>query len=281
MWPRNHFGRVDVVRVGAHAVELWRGGHALEQVARVPLPRRGSLYDADALVEPLRAIGACSIGASVIAVLETAYVPVLLADTGGVLTHAAQIDALLQHRFGLAYGSPEHDATSWRLRWTHRFGDRHALGYGLAPEVEAALRKGAAGAGLAFTAWVPALAWGLERLSGRRRAARCPWWVWTEQDRSLAVHTNRGQVDALDPALQGATSAAGVERVVAAAVARAELAGVGAASDAAASIGIGCWQASERPSGVSARTRVFTVAGDTSKASAGVGSAHALGGAAG
>lgn len=280
MWPLDRFNRVDVVRVGAHAVELWRGGAVtLERVAHELLPRRGSLYDAGALVEPLRAIAGRVTGSRAIAVLESAYAPVLLADTGGVLTRTAQIDALFRHRFGLAYGSPGNDSASWRLRWAHRYGDRYALGYGLGSEAEAALRE----SGLAFTAWVPALAWGLERFARRRRALRCPWWVWTEQDRSLAVHVKRGRIDVLGPVLHGADTALGVEQWGGAAAARAGLKGLGVASNAAASerIGLGCWQVTELLSGPSARTQAFVVAGSAPPTVASVGSAHALGGVAG
>lgn|GEM_PF-1772022 len=272
MWPLDRFARsgfasADVVRIGAHAVELWRGGAgSMEQVASEALPSRGSLFDASALVEPLRAIAGRVTSRRAIAVLESAYAPVLLADTGGVLTGAAQVDALLRHRFGLAYGIPGRDAATWRVRWTHRYGDRYAMGYGLDPAVEAALLAGGTSADGIFTAWVPALDWSLSRFGRRRQAARCPWWVWTEQDRSLAVHLSGGQVDALDPALLEADSVTGIEGAIAAAAVRASL-HTSAASEVASPTGVGCWRVTERPSGSSVRLREFAVAGDSTSSS--------------
>ena len=267
MWPLDRFTSADVVRIGAHAVELWRGGAgSMEQVASETLPRRGSLFDASPLVEPLRAVVGRLTSRRAIALLESAYAPVLLADTGGVLTGAAQVDALLRHRFGLAYGIPGRDAAGWRVRWTHRYGDRYALGYGLDPTVEAALLEGAALANMTFTAWMPSLDWSLSRFGRRRRAAQCPWWVWTEQDRSLAVHVSDGQVDALDPALLEANSVTGIERAMAAAAARAGL-HTSAAGEVASPIGVGYWRATERPSASSARLREFAVVGDSTSSS--------------
>ena len=263
MWPLDRFANADVVRIGAHAVELWRGGAgSMEQVAREELPRRGSLFDASALVEPLQAIAGRVTSRRAIVVLESAYAPVLLVDTGGVLTRAAQVDALLRHRFGLAYGIPGRDASGWRVRWTHRYGDRYALGYGIDPAVEAAMLEGATSANLIFAAWMPALDWSLVRFGRRLRAAGCPWWVWTEQDRSLAVHLSGGQVDALDPALLEADSVTGIERAMAAAATRAGLR-TSAAGEVAAPIGVGYWQMNERPSGSSTRLREFAIASDS------------------
>ena len=263
MWPLDRFARADVVRIGAHAIELWRGGaRAFERVAREALPRRGSLFDASALVEPLQAIAGRVTNRRAIAVLESAYAPVLLADTGGVLTRAAQVDALLRHRFGLAYGIPGRDASGWRVRWTHRYGDRYALGYGLDPVVEAAMLEGATSANLTFAAWMPALEWSLTRFGRRGRAAGCPWWVWAEQDRSLAVHLSGGQVDALDPALLDADSVTGIERAIAAATARASL-HTSTAGEVASPIGVGYWQVTERPGGGSTRLREFAIASDS------------------
>ena len=274
MWPLDRLAGGDVMRVGAHAVELWRRrGGSMEQVAHEPLPRRGSLYDVSALKDSLRAIAGRAGSGRMTVVIESAYAPVLLANTGGMLTRAGQVDALFRHRFGLAYGSPERDVAQWRVRWTHRYGDCHALGYGLDPHVEAVLREGVSATGLAFVAWVPALSWGLEHFGRRRRAARCPWWVWTEQDRSLAVHLRGSQVDTLDPAMLDRGTVADVERAVDAAATRVT---GSIAGNVGSPIGVGHWHVTEAPRGQFARVRQFAVAGDASSSQAATESARAL-----
>src|SRR6185436_7764904 len=121
-------------------------------------------------------------------VLESALAPVLLADTGGLLTRRQHVEALLRHRFGVAYADPGVDVASWKVRIGHRFGDRFALGYALPPAVERMLADVGRSAKLAYAAWHPALDWGLARFDPSRRwPNRVGWWIWPEQDRSLVA----------------------------------------------------------------------------------------------
>lgn len=258
MWPLESRRRGDVIRLGAHAVELWRGfPSALGLVAREALPRRGSLYDAQVLAGPLHALAARIDGARVSVVLESAFAPVLLADTGDVLTNSQQVEALLRHRFGLAYGGHGTDVAGWKLRTDYRFGDRYALGFAMAPAVESALAEVAQAAKLVFTAWRPALAWSLDRFAPSRGWPQgCGWWVWPEQDRSLLVRLARGGVEALNPASPLRDTVAEILRSIAIEQVRS-----GVEADASP-IGIGHWQAHERPKGLDGRVRCFGVEPD-------------------
>jgi len=258
VWPLDLGRHGDLIQIGARAVELWRGSSStLELVAREPLPRRGSLYDAGVLTGPLQALAARVERGRAAVILESVFAPVLLADTGGVLITRSQIQALLRHRFGLAYGAPDADVASWKLRTDHRFGNRHALGFALPPAVELVLTETARSTKLEFTAWHPALAWSLARFAPSRRWPQGDgWWVWPEQDRSLLVRLARGRVEAFNPASPLRDTVAEVLRSIAIEGGRS-----GVEADARP-IGIGHWQAHERPQGLDDRVRFFGVAGE-------------------
>ena len=256
MWPLDLGRRGDVLRIGAHAVELWRGSSsALERVACEPLERRGSLYEAGMLAGPLHALAGRVERGRASVVLESAFAPALLADTGGVLTNRPQLQALLRHRFGLAYGGPGVDIASWKLRTDHRFGDRYALGYALPPAVELVLAEAAQSTKLVFTGWHPALAWGLDRFTPARRwPKRLGWWVWPEQDRSLVVRLVGGRAKALNPASLRCATAAEIQRSIA-------IEGVRFGLDPeTCPIGVGHWQSHESPMGHDIRVQRFAVA---------------------
>ena len=255
MWPLDPSRGGDIVRVGAHAVELWRGSsRGLAMVASEPAPRRGSMYDASAVAEPLHALAARIERARASVVLESAFAPVLLADTGGLLTNDQQVEALLRHRFGLAYGGEGADVSTWKLRTGYRFGDRFALGFALAPVVESLLSEVGQKSKIAFTAWSPALSWSLDRFSPWRRwPQRSGWWVWPEQDRSLLVFFRGGRAEVLNPASPGSDAVRGIEQAIAIEQIRASL-DVGDRP-----IGVARWHAGDRPQGVSDRIRWFPV----------------------
>lgn len=256
MWPLDLGRSSDALRIGAHAVELWRGSSAaLECMAREPLPRRGSLYDAGALTGPLQALAGRVERGRAAVVLESAFAPALLADTGGALTRPQQLQALLRHRFGLAYGEPGADVASWKLRTDHRFGDRYALAYALPPAVELVLAEAAQSTKLVFTAWHPALAWSLARFAPSRRwPMRLGWWVWPEQDRSLVLRLAGGRAEALNPAAPRCATTAEWQRAIVVEGVR-----FGLAEDASP-IGVGHWQPHEAPSGRDDRVQCFAVA---------------------
>lgn len=255
MWPLEFGRRDDVVRVGAHAVELWRGSSSgLARVAHEALPRRGSMYDVDVLSAPLQALAARIERARASVVLESAFAPVLLADTGGVLTNSPQVEALLRHRFGLAYGGDGTDVSTWKLRTDYRFGDRFALGFALAPAVDAVLAQAAQKAKLVFTAWRPALAWSMDRFRPSRRwPQRCGWWVCPEQDRSLLAFFRAGRVEGLNPASPHSDTVREIEQSIAIEQIRS---GIDVGEQP---IGVAHWHANDRPKGISDRVRWFPV----------------------
>lgn len=255
MWRLDWGRATNLIRIGAQAVELWRGDRSvLTLVLQLPLPRRGSLYDADSLNEPLLALLARLDGEQASVILESAFAPVLLADTGGGLTSGTLVTALLRHRFGLAYAEHGVDIASWKIRTDYRFGDRYALGFALPPAVETVLVEVSSSAGIAFTEWRPALAWSLDRLNPARGWVKgSGWWIWREQDRSLIVRLDQGRVAVLNPAVQIGEAVSDVERSIAT-----ELVGSGIARDTGP-IGVGQWQLHEDAFGSSQRLRLFSV----------------------
>ena len=201
-----------------------------------PLPRRGSLYDAHGLVGALGALGGQVGGRHALLVLESAYAPVQLVDTGGGLASTSALNALLRHRLDLAYGGPGIDIATWKLRTDHRFGQRHALAYALPKSVESAIREAMQEFHLDFKAWVPALAWSLGRFRPWRSwPKRSGWWAWAEQDRRLLAYVTNGRVQLLNPASRTDGSVPGVRRAIAFERARSGL------HSASCAIGIGRW----------------------------------------
>lgn len=202
MWPRDRGRAADVVRIGAHALELWSEQRAgLRFIAAHPLPRRGSLYEVGGLVDALGALGPRIRPAGALVVLESAFVPVQLVDTGGSLVRIDALKALLRHRFELTYAGSGTDVGAWTLRTDHRFGRRHALAYAVPDAVAAALRAAARSIGLTFGAWVSALPWSLDRFDPSRRwPRRTGGWAWPEQDRVLLAVLQKGRVQGLNPA---------------------------------------------------------------------------------
>ena len=262
MWPLDPGRRGDVLRIGAHAVELWRGtASALASIAREALPERASLYAPEPLREPLLALAAQVEPGRLSVVLESAFAPVLLADTGGLLTRRQELEALLRHRFGLAYADPGVDAASWKVRSSHRFGDRLALGYALPASVEALLVEIGRSAKVEFAAWHPALDWSLARFDPSRRwPNRVGWWLWPEQDRLLLVRLAGKRFEALNPAVAPRVSTSEILRSVATEGTR-----LGLGADTAP-IGVGHWHAHERPSGPDAGIGSFAVAAEDESA---------------
>lgn len=131
-------------------------------------------------------------------VLESTWLPVMLAETGGALVSESEALALLRHRLAQKYDSPDDPVASWEVRVSFEPGEALALGYGLSPQVSGALNQAAAHLGLKYKALTPALAWGWQRAT----AAGCfsgeaIWWGWQEQDRLLL-----GRVEGKNSAVQ-------------------------------------------------------------------------------
>ena len=255
MWPLDAFVVPEVIRVGPLALELWKRSSAgMDLIDRVPLAQRASMYDARQIVDSLRSLYDQLTRPRVSLVLESAYAPALLADTGGSLWNAKQVETLLRHRFGLTYGSPDINVATWKIRTMHRYGERYALGFAMAPAVEDALRESATLAKIEFAEWSPALAWGLDRFAPSRKwPRRTGWWVWAEQDRCLVISISRGRFGSLNAAVALPKSNEVLEQMIGAEEGRQ---GIGSGQSP---IGYAHWSSEDRLAGASERARDFCV----------------------
>ncbi len=215
MWPLEGRGGREWVRVGALSVERWvAAGRGLTLAGRqaVPVEARD---DPAGLLPLLAALYPVPPGAKVGLVLESAWLPLLLADTGGTLWSRAQVELLVRHRMEALYGDGPEGLAGWTWRVDHRIGARHALGYGLAPAVKQALVAAGEGVGINWHELVPAFAWGWQRLrEARRPSTEAAWWLWPEQDRSVLARLEDGQVTGLNTAVEPCAEPAQVERAV-------------------------------------------------------------------
>lgn len=202
MWPFE--SRRDVVRAGRDRVEYWAAtgaGFALKRsralgasegsrTALLAAALGGLLAEADAASES--ASKACSVDV----VLESAWLPVVLLDTGRELWRPAQVEALLRHRLARVYDERGDAVAGWELSVDHRAGDALGLGFGLSPLVKTAVVSAVAAAGFTLASIQPAVQWGRQRLKQGREG----WCVWLEQDRAIVNHLRAGRVTAMSPA---------------------------------------------------------------------------------
>jgi hypothetical protein len=168
-----------------------------------------------ALVASLRTLYPVADGQQVDLVIESACVPVILVDTGGVIWSPSQIDALVRHHLGLHYDDGLEKVATWTIRADHRAGERYALACGIPPLLLAALETAAREVSLKWATTLPALTVGWQR---RRRAGGVPlhtgWFVWQEQDRSLVARVDRGRVTGLNAAAPRFENADDVDRLI-------------------------------------------------------------------
>ena len=215
MWPFDAAPAHEVLRIGPLAVERWAGSSAgLSLVNRDVLPAT-AWHQPDVLVDAVRSLYRNQKGAKVTLVLESGWLPLLLADAGTGIWNQAQIEALLRHRLSLLYDDAVHSVSSWDLRVAYRPGERFALGYGLSPPVRQALMAGGESAGLQWAAMVPALDWGWQRLRPSRHWPHGNgWWLWPEQDRMLVAWFSRGQMAGLNAGASLAAEPLAIEALV-------------------------------------------------------------------
>lgn len=193
----------DVLRVGRHTVQRWGAINAgaakratnmaltLQASAELPAevwstPSSPASWPIAALTEALAQVYPSAPQGGVEVVLESTWLPVMLAQTGGVLVSEAQAAALLRHRLAQLYDSPNDPVALWDVRVDFKPGDELALGYGLSPQVSSALNQAASRLGFKFTHLTPAWAWGWQRAQADGCFADdALWWGWWEQDRLL------------------------------------------------------------------------------------------------
>jgi hypothetical protein len=193
-------------------------------------------------------------------VLESAWVPVMLADTGPSLWRRDEVEALLRHRLGLMYDDPAEPVSAWDVRVDHRAGEHRALGYGFSPRLRDALALASRTTRRDWSVLTPAWAWAWQR----SRPGGSVHWVLQEQDRMLLASFDAGRPVALNAAVplrEGSselaleakrheirTGQAGVARAVVATVWKAPL-------DLPAGVGSVTWLCLASPTGTSLPTR--------------------------
>lgn len=252
MWPLDGGRGKDVLRLGSNSAELWRAeGQSFDIVESQTHARRSSLYDTQPLAATLAALATRSTSRRATVIIESAFLPLMLVDTGGALWSDKQLEALLRHRFGLAYGGTSVNVAPWTFRSDYRFGERFALAFALPPTVKSVL-NGALAAGWKFGEWTPAFSWSWSKWRRRSPATGSQWWLCSEQDRTLLAHTTDGRANALHAALPRFSAEKQLMRRVDSEQLRS---GVGSAQDP---IGAVCWNANELPE-TTARVRWLTL----------------------
>lgn len=213
MWPRSHMPSGELLRLGRVAAERWVDGpQGLVRQGAVPLHGTGALR-ADELLTALPTLFASPPSASVSVVLESAWVPVILVETGPTLWAGPQVEALVRHRFGLLHGDV---VAGWDLRVDHQPGEHWALGYGFAPALRNVLDSAAATLNTRWSALTPAWAWGWQRVRPEKRWPQgTGHWAWAEQDRVLLGTFEHGRPVGLNPAVCHFTQTAGLNEAVA------------------------------------------------------------------
>lgn len=215
MWPLKRAPIGECLRIGRHAVQRWQAvDGTLSLLSEHALPQDAA-PNSQRLAEALGALYPTSSGKPITVLLESAWLPVTLVDTGPILLRATQVEALARHRFGLHYADSNDPVAAWDLRIEHRAGSRHALAYGLPPSVKQTLVDAARTLGLEWAAMTPAMAWELERLRPSRTWPRSDGWLlWPEQDRTLVARIESNELCGLNPGAQRADDEPDLLRLV-------------------------------------------------------------------
>lgn len=221
MWPLDRTVANECLRIGRHAVERWKNvDGTLSLLSEHALPQ-GAALQPQHVTEAIRVLYSIVPTAPVTLVLESAWLPVMLVDTGPALLRAAQVDALVRHRFGQHYSDGPDPVAGWELRIEHRAGSRHALAYGMTPRLKQTLLDAARGAGLEWAAMTPALAWGMQRLRPAKALPRSTgWFVWSEQDRTLVAQLASNEIVGVNAGASRVADDASLLRLIAAEGAR-------------------------------------------------------------
>lgn len=209
----------EVLRVGRHTVQRWsvdddqlRGRRditALSLTASADFPAdtwSPKSLPTDALSEALNKLYPTPPQNDIEIVLESAWLPLMLVETAGVLVSDAQAIALLRHRFARLYDSPNDPVATWDVRVHFVAGGELALGYGLSPQVKGALTAAADALGLKVAAIASAWDWGWQRAQlANMLPAQSGWWGWQEQNLwmlgRIDVENSAPQLKSLHPGL--------------------------------------------------------------------------------
>jgi len=198
VWPLSRRASREVLRLGRVAAERWvevRGG--LRRVASQPVEAQ-AMDRWSALSSTIEALYASADAASdTTVVLESAWVPVMLADTGPSVWRRDEVEALLKHRFGLLYDEPADPVSAWDVRVDHHAGELRALAYAFSPRLRDALAQAARNTRREWAALTPAFAWAWQR----SRPGASVHWALQEQDRMLLASFDAGRPVALNAAV--------------------------------------------------------------------------------
>jgi len=192
VWPFDR--KRDVLRVGRLSVELWRSQP--EGLVRAHAVAIGSRDDLSAGLKALLETQSES-RTSLDVVVESAWLPVVLLETGHEVWAQDAVEGLLRYRLARVYDERDDAVASWELRFDHQPGERFGVGYGLSPRVRAAVDEACAEVGFTVASLQPALQWGM-----RRSSPQSGWFVWLEHDRAIVAFLEKGQVTAMQPAAE-------------------------------------------------------------------------------
>jgi hypothetical protein len=201
VWRLRQSSSREVLRLGRVAAERWQevpGGLAC--VASQPL-----VFDAAGRFEQLpgaiEALFGRTGNARVTVVLESAWVPLMLAETGRSVWRRPEVEALLRHRLALLHDDPADPVAEWDVRVDHSVGNAQALAYGFSSSLREALAEAARLVGREWAALLPAWAWGWQRSRPQRQwSGRVGHWALNEQDRMLLGSFEAGRLVALNAA---------------------------------------------------------------------------------
>ncbi len=248
MWPFDRKSSRDCVRISSVAVERWTRVANGFQLAASRLLEPGAL---DSLAQSLRAVLPAANSETVGLVVESAWLPLILVDTGGVLWSKAQAEALVRHRLRLLYDAGPGIATTWTFRVDHRAGDRFALGAGLPVDRRESLLGAAREAGLRWTSLMPAFEWGWQQLQPHRALPRgTGWFVWIEHDRAVVGRVERGRLTGFNAGAALCENDQGVEQLIEVEAFRL---GVDSRSE---SVVVGSWRPGRSHAGRSGQSRI-------------------------
>lgn len=211
-WPRDWFSASaqDVVGIGRAGLERWRRTGASCTLVD-DMAFSADTHPVSGLAEPLtRFLEGTGPRGRITLVLESAWLPLVLVDTGGQLLQHRALEAMVRHRLSLVHAE-NGGAAHWHIRVDHRPGDRYALGYGMEPALADLLMAGSRAK--PWRAVLPAFAWGRARWAALgQRSSLTGWWAWTEQDRTILSCWDTGRLSALHPALPRTLDRAGLLR---------------------------------------------------------------------
>jgi hypothetical protein len=202
VWPLNAKSHRECLRIGASAVERWHdSAQGLVRIDNHALP--GSALDQpECLADAIASLYPTPAKHRVSVVLESYWLPLMLADTGDALWPQEQVHHWLRHKFTLLYGQSEDTLQSWNIRADFLPGKRYAVGYGLPPHVQHHVLQGALKAGVVLRDLNPAWVWGWQRFRSQiSTRAQALWWLWPEQDRQLVARLVAGRPVALNTAV--------------------------------------------------------------------------------